>query len=151
MKFAAAALIAATASAWDAEFMRGAQTGFFLNSDEQFEEYSCPAPGLNPSVQSFINMAMPMKVMFDNMNQGTPSPMIDLLFNSVTSLARISSLFDEEYDGGEFCQGLLFSKDASKFVWAIGSRIMDRMNAVDEDEPEEVYTTKQLALESKLH
>ncbi len=36
--FVAVAAIAAasTVNAWDAEFMRGAQTGFFLTSEEQF-------------------------------------------------------------------------------------------------------------------
>ena len=64
MKFAAATLLAASAAAWDPEFMRGAQTGFFLTSEEQFEDYSCPVPEMNPTIKTYIDMAMPMKMMF---------------------------------------------------------------------------------------
>ena len=48
--FTAIAALAAISSvnAWDPEFMRGAQTGMFLTSDEQFEDYSCPAGEINP-------------------------------------------------------------------------------------------------------
>ena len=150
MKFAAAALLAASASAWDAEFMRGAQTGFFLTSEEQFEDYMCPVPTMNNQIKSYIDMAMPMKMMFDNMNPNVEHPFVDMVFDGAMSLARISAVFDVEYDGGSFCQGLLFSKDASKLFWAAGNKIMQRMTASPEPE-EEVYESKRLALQSKLH
>ena len=37
----AATFVATSASAFDPEFMRGAQTGMFLTSEDQFEDYSC--------------------------------------------------------------------------------------------------------------
>ena len=147
MKIAAAACIAATAAAWDPEFMRGAQTGFFLTSEEQFEDYSCPTPEINGQMKTYIDMAMPMKMMFQNMNPEADHPMMDMLFDGALSFARISSVFSEEYDGGAFCQGLLFSKDASKMVWAVGGRIMKRMTHQEETPVE----NKKLALESKFN
>ena len=39
---------ASTVNAWDAEFMRGAQTGMFLSGEDQFEDYSCPSVHLSP-------------------------------------------------------------------------------------------------------
>ena len=131
--FAAVAIIAAasTVNAWDAEFMRGAQTGFFLTSEEQFEDYSCPVAEINPMAKTYIDMAMPMKMMFTNMNKGEPSPMIDLAFDSVLTFAKIAAVFDENYDGGEFCKGLFFSKEASKVVFAMGNQLMGRVNHTD--------------------
>ena len=40
--FVGVAALAASASAFDAEFLRGAQTGMFLTSEEQFLDYDCP-------------------------------------------------------------------------------------------------------------
>ena len=61
------ATIAACASAWDAEFLRGAQTGMFLTSEDQFEDYSCPTAPRNPQLANMIEMAKPMKMMMKNM------------------------------------------------------------------------------------
>ena len=147
--FAAAAMCVAAANAWDPEFMRGAQTGFFLSGEDQFEDYSCPAADISPAVQTYIDMARPMQMMMKNMNQGQETPMLDFAFDSIQSFARINALFDEEYDGGEFCKGLLFSKDASKIVFTIGGKLMNR------SQPEEVAPVvvdkKATALRSRLH
>ena len=45
---AAMAATASTVSAFDPEFLRGAQTGMFLQSEEQFKDYDCPTPAGNP-------------------------------------------------------------------------------------------------------
>merc|ERR1712156_457115 len=144
---AAVAALAAAANAWDAEFMRGAQTGFFLQGEEAFEDYSFPAAHMKPQVQTYIDMAKPMAQMMKNMNQGKDMPFFDFAFDSMESIGRISSLFDEDYDGGEFCKGLLFSKDAGKIVFSIGGKMMNRNKAIDEDVP----SAKATALKSKLH
>ena len=83
--FAAAACLVAAASAWDPEFMRGAQTGFFLSGEDQFEDYSCPRAEIAPQVQTYIDMAKPMQMMMRNMNQGEETPMLDFAFDSVQS------------------------------------------------------------------
>ena len=146
--FAAVAALACAANAWDAEFMRGAQTGFFLQGEEAFEDYSCPVPTMKPQMQTYIDMAKPMAMMMKNMNQGKDIPFVDFIFESMESVGHISALFDEDYDGGEFCKGLLFSKDASKVVFAIGGKMMNRNKpAIDED----VSSQKATALKSKLH
>ena len=71
-------------------------------------------------------MAGPMKMMLGNMNKGEPMPMLDNALDAVQAFGKISSLFDEEYDGGEFCKGLLFSKEASRIVFKIGNEIMSK-------------------------
>ena len=140
----AAAAAISSVNAWDAEFLRGAQTGMFLTSEDQFEDYSCPAVGVKPSIQTYIDMALPAKLMMQNMNQGKPSPVMDLAFDAAVAFGKIYSVFDEDYDGGEFCQGLMFSKEASKVVFKIGNMIMNKSS--EESLPEQ----KKLSLERKL-
>ena len=54
--------------------------------------------------------------------------MIDLAAENATSLANIYSTFDNNYDGGMFCRGLLFSKEKAKVVFAIGNEIKEKVN-----------------------
>ena len=123
---AALAVTSATVSAFDPEFLRGAQTGMFLQSEEQFEDYSCSPVQVDPKIQTYVDMAAPMKMMMQNMNKGEPNPMIDMVLDGVKAFGKISSIFDEDYDGGDFCKGLLFSKEASKIVFKIGNSIMNK-------------------------
>ena len=95
-------------------------------------------------------MATPMKAMFDSMNQDGPSPLIDVMFNGIIGMVNIQAIFNEEYEGGEFCRGLIFSKYASKAVWAVGHRIMDKLTNVDHETEDELPEQTMLALASKL-
>ena len=122
---AAMAITASTVSAWDAEFLRGAQTGMFLTNDEQMEDYSCSAATIDPKYQTYIDMVAPMKMMIANMNKGESYPMLDNALDAAQAFGRISSIMGEDYEGGEFCQGLLFSKEASRIVFKIGNSIMN--------------------------
>ena len=149
---AAMAITASTVSAWDPEFLRGAQTGIFLTSDEQFEDYSCEAATVDPKIQTYIDMAAPMKMMMANMNKGQPNPMLDNALDAVQAFGKISFIFDESYDGGEFCKGLLFSKEASRVVFKIGNTIMNSKQNESAEETKEPITLnkKKGAIESKF-
>ena len=131
----AAIAAASQVNAFDAEFMRGAQTGMFLNSEEQFEDYSCEPVQIDPKIKTYIEMAGPMKMMMANMNKGEPNPMLDTALDAVQAYGKISSLFSLEYDGGEFCKGLLFSKEASRIVFKLGGAMMNKKQEEAEAEP----------------
>ena len=127
----AAIAAASQVNAFDAEFMRGAQTGFFLSSEEQFKDYDCAPVVVDPKIQTYIDMAGPMKMMMQNMNKGEPNPMVDQALEMVQSFGKISAIMDESYEGGQFCKGLLFSKEATKVLWKIGNQVMNQKK----DEP----------------
>ena len=155
--FTAIAALGAIASvnAWDPEFMRGAQTGMFLTSEDQFEDYSCPPAKVAQKIQAYIDMAQPMKMMMQNMHNSQnggpnakPSPMVtyaDIAMEAAMSMGKISSLFDEMYDGGEFCKGLLFAREASYIVFKIGTKVMNN-GTVDK----KVGKEEKMALEHKF-
>ena len=145
--FAAIATLAAVSSAFDAEFMRGAQTGMFIRSEEQFEEYSCPASELSPQIQQMINMALPMKMMAQNMNKGEPNALVDAAFEGLELIGHIQGIFNEDYDGGEFCKGLLFAKEASTVIFKVGGKLMNQGKSKDEDD---TVSMKATSMEEKF-
>ena len=147
--FAAVAVLAAasTVNAWDAEFIRGAQTGMFLTSEDQFEDYSCPAPGMSPQIQSYLDMAQPMLMMVKNMNHGEPMPALDLALEFAQVAGKAYSIFSNDYDGGEFCKGLLFAKEASAVVFKVGNMIMHPPKP-EEKSAGKIADKKKLALEN---
>ena len=76
--FAIAAIVAVSSvNAFDAEFMRGAQTGAFLTSEDQFEDYSCPPARPSKQIQQYLDMAAPMAMMMKNMNKGESNPLVE--------------------------------------------------------------------------
>ena len=89
----------------------------FLSSDDQFEDYSCPPAVIAKQIQQYMDMAKPMQMMLKNMNQGQDNPMFDLALDIGTAFGKIQGVFSEDYDGGEFCRGLIFAKEASKVVF----------------------------------
>ena len=131
---AALAVTSSTVSAFDPEFLRGAQTGMFLTGEEQFEDYSCEAVQVDPKIMQMVNMAAPIKMMMGSMNKGEEMPMIDTALDAISAYGKISSLFAVDYDGGEFCKGLLFSKEASRIVFKIGNSMMSKKQT-DAEEP----------------
>ena len=142
----AAIAAASTVNAWDPEFMRGAQTGMFMTSEEQFEDYSCPAAMVSPQMQTYIDMAKPMQMMVQNMNKGEPMPGLEIALEFAVTVGKVMGVFSEEYDGGEFCKGLLFSKEASKVVFKIGGWMMAPKAAPEEA----IVDQKASALQTKL-
>ena len=138
--FAGIAALAVSASALDPEFLRGAQTGMFIQSEEQFQDYDCEAPTVDPKIQQYIDMAEPMKMMMANMNKGQPNPLLDNALDAVRAFGKVSALFDEDYEGGEFCKGLLFSKEASRVIFKVGQAMINQKK----DEPVSEQEKKKL-------
>ena len=85
--------------------------------------YGCPDVKITSQVQTYMDMVLPMKMMFENMNKEVHNPAIDLIEQSTYQIGMLYSLFSDEYDGADFCQGLIFSHEAGQIVLTVG-RIM---------------------------
>ena len=72
-----------------------------------------------------------MKMMMSNMNKGEQNPMLDTALDAVHAFGKIYSVFDESYVGGEFCRGLIFSKEASRIAFKIGNSVMNQKKEED--------------------
>ena len=99
-------------------------------------------------MQTYIEMAKPMQMMMTNMNKGEPMPFVDAAIEFAVALGKVMAVFGEEYDGGEFCKGMLFSKEASKVVFKVGSMLMSPMKSAAPETS--IADEKKLALESRL-
>ena len=117
--FALALTVAAT-QAISGEFIRGCETGIFIMKEEQMQDYACPEVEITQQIQTYMDMVLPMKMMFQNMNKGQSNSMIDFIEKSTHQIGMIYSLFSEDYDGGEFCQGLIFSHQAGQLMLTVG-------------------------------
>merc|ERR1712156_1394428 len=85
----AAVAAASQVNAFDPEFMRGAQTGMFITSEDQFEDYSCPAAEVSPQMQTYIDMAKPMQMMIQNMNQNQPMPGLEIALEFAMTAGKV--------------------------------------------------------------
>lgn len=144
MKYAfASALLVASATAFSPEFMQGCQTGVFLADEQSFKDYSCPSPTLDPSAKMWIDMIVPMKSMMEGMNEGKPVPAMETLTHVTKQLSIVYSLFWSEYDGGDFCQGLIFSKEVSAVFWTFGKEAVSSfMDSGEEHKAVAAYLQK---------
>merc|ERR1711982_314834 len=123
------ALALTAAAAMSAEFIRGCETGIFIMNEDQMKDYSCSEVEITQEVQGYMGMIMPMKMMFQNMNQGKPNPMLDFVDKSTHQIGMLYSLFSDEYDGGDFCQGLIFSHEAGQLMLNVGRSMFSGMFA----------------------
>ena len=60
---------------------------------------------------------------FHHTNSKKKGP-LDELVNSIETAETLVAVFDESYDGGDFCQGLIFSRESSKIMTSIGDVFM---------------------------
>ena len=94
-----------------------------------------------------INMALPMKMMAQNMNKGEPNALVDAAFEGLEMIGHIQGIFNDDYDGGEFCKGLLFAKEASTVIFKIGGKLMNQGKSNDEDD---TVSMKATSMEEKF-
>ena len=120
MRTFALAMMMASSQAISSEFINGCQTGIFITSEEQMNDYACPEVVIPEQVKTFMDMIAPMKMMMENMNKGQHNPMVDFIDTSSQQIGRIYALFSDDYDGGEFCKGLIFSHEAGQLVLTVG-------------------------------
>lgn len=117
------ACLAASAVAWSPEFLQGCETGIFLTDETHFKDYSCAMPALDPQAKVWIDMVSPFKIMAENMNGGKHIAFLDTIADMTKQLAILYSLFWTEYDGGDFCKGLIFSKEIGTVLLTFGRNL----------------------------
>ena len=71
-----------------------------------------------------------------------------MAFEVATIGFKVASLFSADYDGGEFCKGLVAAKEGSTVIFKAANMIMNPPKSV---ESTPLIDNKKLALETKLH
>ena len=80
-----------------------------------------------------MNMVRPGIMMMENMNKGTPIPMLDMLADATDEIAMLYSLFTG-YEGGSYCQGLIFSHEVAKLALTYGKQAFSNQFAILKDD-----------------
>ena len=113
MKTFAVALLAASSSAFSTDFISGAQKGFFIQKESQIKDFHCQAAEVAPEIQKFLAMVPAMEMMMGTVKKGQKTnPMINLAIDAATSYGKIQTLMAPDYDGSQFCKGLLLAHEA---------------------------------------
>jgi hypothetical protein len=56
-----------SASFFNSEFIKGAESGIYLSTEEQFLDYSCPEPTLSKEFDQWVKMIEPFRLVFEAM------------------------------------------------------------------------------------
>ena len=97
------------------DFLTGFESGLFMrNNTQHFDEYGCPTSHPPSKDLAVLKQAIaPIK----NLNNGAftggkplqeVADMINTVELFVDSLDKFIGVFDEEYNGGDFCAGITF-------------------------------------------
>ena len=125
-------------AAFTPEFFSGAQAGFFLTSEDQFEDYSCALPEMDPMMENAINMIAPFKMMMQNMGgkDAEANPFIPVL-TAIEAIAYqagyLMSVLVGDYEGGDYCAGLIASKEASMLAFQMFGEVFKSIFEDDEN------------------
>ena len=95
------------------DFMQGVQTGMFLDS-ESIVDYSCPEPIHSDSLQQYTKIASTFKnlLSFD-------MPVLFLAIEGALQTKKLQDVFDDNYDGGDFCIGLWFGVESTELASSV--------------------------------
>ena len=108
----------------DAGLFAGAQAGMFLMDESLIEkEYHCEMPEMDTMVQQFESMIPMMKMMATNMNGGKEPTYVKNLESLEHSFATIYTLLMGDYEGTEYCKGLIGAVEARKIALGVGSEM----------------------------
>merc|ERR1712060_48914 len=117
----AIAMLAASTTAFDVEFMRGCQQGIFIMNDKQIDSYDCAPVEISKDIDPFIKMAKPAIQMAKSMNPDAPVAILNMAETVVDESALIYSVF-YGYEGTQFCSGLIFSHELAKLFLKAGKK-----------------------------
>ena len=100
------------------DFISGFETGILTRDDEYaFQEYACDRPKPNPLyTQQILPLVTPMKLAAGMMADPAMNKIVDTLETFITSFSTLYAVFAGDYEGGEFCEGLIFGKGGAKML-----------------------------------
>ena len=121
-------ILSVTKAKLSSDFITGFETGAFIRNDGgAFADYSCPKPEIvnNHNFLGQINdMIAPMKLMA-GMVKGQDeklSSVIGVVETFLLSINEMTAILGGNYDGGDFCSGLIFGKDSATMLTEIAVR-----------------------------
>ena len=108
------------------EFINGFEAGVMVRDDPKaFYDYSCDKPKgdstLAENAKSILAPVQMMKVMMQDEKMKSMADSVELFIEAVVELEEV---FTGNYDGGDFCSGMIFGKTGSKALVTIAQKFM---------------------------
>ena len=122
------------------DFIVGFESGIFVRDDDNaFDDYSCDKPKIEMTfIHTMNSFVQPMKIMAGFSQDLMVEKMVNSVDKFINSIGNIFFVFSGQYDGGEFCSGLIFGKYGAKML----TEIADYLFKMPEDhDPSKKPTT----------
>ena len=111
----------------DNEFIRGAQIGMQIglngmeDASKALEDYSCEKAQPTGKLETYASMVKNLKNVFKMASSPADHNQRGGVFDRIEQVINIMAIYDENYDGGKFCQGLLFAIESMKLALSFTS------------------------------
>ena len=118
VKFIAfAALLLASSHAavsFSDDFVSGFESGIFLRTKEDREEYGCPEPHSDSAaLMGLPDMMTPLKMMTAFVQDQNIKAIVDIVGVFIESVSQLMAVFMNQYEGDDFCSGLIFGSNGA--------------------------------------
>ena len=118
----------ASANILSGDFMTGFESGIFLRkSEDQYNEYGCEQGSIKIEEFRKVKEMLPaVKNIVGVMNKDDKEleNMLESLVVFVDNLDALIGVFDADYNGGDFCCGLIFGYTGSNLLYKIAEDII---------------------------
>ena len=120
------ALSLSTSSAFtlNGEFITGFESGIFLrNSDDIYDDYGCPKARPSGGLSNLGQIIGPLKMVGALAKDKNIEHLISTVEVFIDSLSSLLAVFTN-YDGGEFCSGLIFGSNGAHMLTNIAKTLV---------------------------
>lgn len=107
------------------DFVQGFESGIFLRTAEDLQEYGCPEARPVGPFGNLKEMLAPLKAMgafFPDKNVESILSTVDVFANSISQLL---SVFSNNYEGDDFCSGLIFGSNGAQMLVNIARTVIN--------------------------
>ncbi len=103
---------------FNADFINGFETGVFVRDDPKaFKDYSCEKPKSNSSLASTVKqMQAPIALMKNMITDKEMKSVATSVEMFIAGILDLENVFIGDYDGGDFCSGMVFGRSGSKIL-----------------------------------
>ena len=110
------------------DFITGFESGIFLRDNENiYEEYGCTRPKLQKGLDNLDQIMGPVKLMGTLIKDQNVQSILATVEVFIESLSNLLAVFTG-YDGGDFCQGLIFGSTGAQMLTNVAKTLVAMSN-----------------------
>lgn len=108
------------------EFLQGFDTGLLVRQDElAFKDYSCPeVDSADANIGRLMQYIGPLKMVSEFVQSESLKNLSSTIEMFLVSMRDFMGVFNHEYDGGDFCKGLIFGRDGANMLYQVAGTLV---------------------------